>query len=65
MGEQDLTEEQQLIMEYIIGSLDSDGLFRKDVTSLSDELAIHEYIDVTPEEIEKTYVIICDNTIFE
>ena len=58
MGEQDLTEEQQLIMEYIIGSLDSDGLFRKDVTSLSDELAIHEYIDVTPEEIEKVLTIL-------
>ena len=53
MGEQDLTERQELLMDYIIGSLDSDGLFRKDITSLSDEIAIHEYIDVSPEEIEK------------
>lgn len=58
MGEQDLTERQELIMNYIIGSLDSDGLFRKDITSLSDELAIHEYIDVSPEEIEKVLTIL-------
>lgn len=58
MGEQDLTERQELIMEYIIGSLDSDGLFRKDITSLSDEIAIHEYIDITPEEIEKVLTIL-------
>ena len=58
MGEQDLTERQELIMDYIIGSLDSDGLFRKDITSLSDEIAIHEYIDVSPEEIEKVLTIL-------
>ncbi len=58
MGEQDLTERQELIMDYIIGSLDSDGLFRKDITNLSDEIAIHEYIDVSPEEIEKVLTIL-------
>ena len=40
MHEHDLTERQQLIMDYLIGSLDSDGLLRKDLTTLSDEIAI-------------------------
>ncbi|MBQ0075313.1 MAG: RNA polymerase factor sigma-54 [Prevotella sp.] len=52
MGEQSLTERQELIMEYLIGSLDSDGLLRKDLYILSDEIAVHEYIDVSVEEIE-------------
>lgn len=52
MGEQSLTERQTLIMDYLIGSLDSDGLLRKDLAILSDEIAIHEYIDVTEDDIE-------------
>lgn len=39
-------------MEYLIGSLDDDGLLRKDLGMLSDELAIYHNIDVTPEQIE-------------
>ena len=48
MGEIDLSENDQKIMEYIIGSLDSDGLLRKDSQSICDELAIYQgvYCDV-------------------
>ena len=52
MGVIDLTEKQQEIMEYLIGSLDDDGLLRKDLSSISDELAIYHNIDATEQEIE-------------
>lgn len=53
MGEMDLTPQQQTIMEYLIGSLDSDGLLRKDLDIIGDELAVHYYIDVSRAEIEQ------------
>lgn len=52
MGVIDLTEKQQEIMEYLIGSLDDDGLLRKDLSTISDELAIYHNIDTTELEIE-------------
>ena len=58
MREQDLTERQELIMEYLIGSLDSDGLLRKDTATLCDEIAIYEYIDVAEEEVERVMNIL-------
>ena len=51
LGEYDLTERQQQIIEYLIGSLDSDGLLRKDLNTIGDELAIYHNIDATPEEL--------------
>lgn len=56
--EHSLTERQELIMEYLIGNLDSDGLLRKDLVQLSDEIAVHEYIDVTEDEIEKVLTVL-------
>lgn len=56
--EHDLTERQQLIMDYLIGSLDSDGLLRKDLTTLSDEIAISEYIDASEDEIERVLSVL-------
>lgn len=58
VGEQELTERQQIIMDYLIGSLDNDGLLRKDLPLLSDEIAIHEYIDVNEEEVEDVLTIL-------
>ena len=42
----DLTEEEKGVMEYLIGSLDDDGLLRKPLHSISDELAIYHNIDM-------------------
>ena len=47
-----LTDIQRDIMEYLIGSLDDDGLLRKSLDSISDELAIYHNVDVTTREIE-------------
>ena len=53
MGEVDMTERQQYIMEYLIGSLDDDGLLRKELHAISDELAVYHNVDVTTSEIEQ------------
>ena len=39
-------------MEYLIGSLDADGLLRKDLDSICDELAIYHGLDVVQREVE-------------
>lgn len=48
-----LTDREHDIMEYLIGSLDDDGLLRKPLHSISDELAIYHGIDVTEQQIEQ------------
>lgn len=53
MGELELTAQQEHIMEYIIGSLDDDGLLRKDLDTICDELAIYQNIDVSVTTIEE------------
>jgi len=47
-----LTERERYIMEYLIGSLDDDGLLRKSLSQLSDELAIYHNLDASTSEIE-------------
>jgi RNA polymerase sigma-54 factor len=51
VGETDLTDVQRDVMEYLIGSLDDDGLLRKPLDTISDELAIYHNIDVSVEQI--------------
>ncbi len=53
-----LTDTQCEVMEYVIGSLDSDGLLRKDADTLSDELAIYHNILVDTDEIEKIIAVL-------
>ena len=52
MGETDLTDRQRTIMEYLIGSLDDDGLLRKSTDSIVDELAIYHGTETTPAEVD-------------
>ena len=47
-----LTERERYVMEYLIGSLDDDGLLRKSLSQLSDELAIYHNLDASSAEIE-------------
>ena len=47
-----LNPKRREIMEYLIGSLDSDGLLRKDAGTLSDELAIYHNINADEDDIE-------------
>ena len=52
MDMQPLSDKEKEVMEYLIGSLDDDGLLRKDLDSICDELAIYHNIDVTEKDIE-------------
>ena len=58
MGETELSDKDQQIMEYVIGSLDNDGLLRKDSESISDELAIYHGIDCTVDDINRVIRIL-------
>lgn len=53
MGELDLSDQQRDIMEYIIGSLDNDGLLRKKIDTIVDELAIYHNIYTTEKEVKE------------
>lgn len=53
MNMAELTEQEHDIMEYLIGSLDDDGLLRKSLSLISDELAIYHNIDVSAQTIEE------------
>lgn len=57
---QELTDEQKMLGEYIIGSLDDDGLLRKTTESIMDELAIYQGIYTTENELEHIISIIQD-----
>jgi len=60
VGETELTDRQRDIMEYLIGSLDDDGLLRKPADVISDELAIYHNIDATHQEIEHVLKVLQD-----
>ncbi len=57
---QHLTEEEHKIAEYLIGSLDDDGLLRKSMESLQDELAIYRGIYTNEKELERMLAVIQD-----
>lgn len=52
MAEVELDGRQREIMEYLIGSLDGDGLLRKDTSTLCDELAIYHNVCVGEQDID-------------
>ena len=54
----DMTPRQHDIMEYLIGSLDDDGLLRKRLDAISDELAIYYNIDAPESEIRQVQVML-------
>ena len=58
MGEEDLTEKQEYVLEYLIGSLDSNGYLRKNLEDLCDELAIYHNVEVTEHELEEVLHIL-------
>lgn len=58
LSEQDLNDHQREVAEYLIGSLDDDGLLRKSLESISDELAIYSGIDASEQELEEMLMVI-------
>lgn len=55
-----LGEEERLIAEYIIGNIDEDGYLRRDLLSISDDLAFHLNIETKLEDLERYLKIIQD-----
>ena len=55
-----LNDKEKTVMEYLIGSLDNDGLLRKSTDIIVDELAIYYDLDVTPDEMERMIHILQD-----
>lgn len=51
VGELDIDERQRYILEYIIGSLDDDGLLRKDIQAICDELEVYHNIECSPNDV--------------
>lgn len=60
LGERNLTEHQRELAEYLIGSLDDDGLLRKSLDSICDDLAIYMGIPATVEELTEVLLVIQD-----
>ncbi len=60
LGLSDLNDDEKLIAEYIIGNIDEDGYLRRDLLSISDDLAFHRNIDVKLEDLERYLEIIQD-----
>ena len=58
MGMEDLSDTDRDIMEYLIGSLDEDGLLHKPISTICDELAIYNNIDVAAADIERVLHIL-------
>lgn len=54
----DMTDRQRGIMEYMIGSLDDDGLLRKRLGAISDELAVYHNIDASEEELREVQTLL-------
>ena len=57
---QHLTEEEETIAEYLIGSLDDDGMLRKGPDTLINELILYRGIYIDAKEIERILSIIQD-----
>lgn len=53
MAEYDLTEHEQQVMEYLIGSLDDDGMLKKPLGQLADEMDIYQGIATNEAEVER------------
>ncbi len=58
LSELDINEHQRELAEYLIGSLDDDGLLRKSLSSIEDELAIYIGITTNEKELEEVLHII-------
>lgn len=57
---QELSPKEKELGEYLIGSLDDDGLLRKPLDAIADEFAIYQGVETTPEELERVLTVIQD-----
>lgn len=60
VAEHELTDHERTIIDYLIGSLDDDGLLRKPLDAIADELAIYNMVDTNEAEVEHVLRILQD-----
>lgn len=53
MADFELSDHEKELMEYLIGSLDEDGLLKKPLAILADEAEIYQGLNTTPGELEQ------------
>ena len=58
LGYSGLKGEDRTIASFIIGSIDDDGYLRRDILSLTDDIAFRLNIETTPEHVEKILKVI-------
>ena len=58
LGELSLSPDEQAIGEYLIGSLDEDGLLRKPLSEIEDELLIYNNISTTESQLQSVLAAI-------
>ena len=58
LGYSGLKGEDRAIASFIIGSIDDDGYLRRDILSLTDDIAFRLNIETTPEHVEKILKVI-------
>jgi RNA polymerase sigma-54 factor len=60
LNEREMDEHQRELCLYLIGTLDDDGLLRKPLENIADELAIYHDINTDAKELEKALKVIQD-----
>ncbi|MFI3283350.1 MAG: RNA polymerase factor sigma-54 [Rikenellaceae bacterium] len=58
LGYRNLTSREMTIAQFLVGSLDEDGYLRRDLVSLSDDIAFMLSLDVGVEELESVLKIV-------
>ncbi len=54
----DLSEEEEKMLRYLIGSLDNRGFIDRSIATITDELAFKEYLYVSEQEVERVLHIL-------
>lgn len=58
LGLKELNDHQYQIAEYIVGNIDEDGYLRRDISSITDDLAFSQNIQTTDEEVEELLKVV-------
>jgi len=60
LGLRKLSEEQELLAEYVLGNIDDDGYLRREIEAIADDLAFSVGMEVSYEAIHEVLMIIQD-----
>lgn len=58
LGYKELSTKELAVVKYLIGSLDNDGYLRRDLYSISDDIAFSVGLDIGVEELERMLAVV-------